>query len=57
MPRLGTADGKKSVFTVPPINEQNRIADKIDQLFSILDTISALIFGLMQKRLALHRFT
>ncbi len=41
MPRLGTPDGKKAVFTVPPINEQKRIADKIDQLFSALDTISA----------------
>ena len=39
MPRLGTLDGKKAVFTVPPVNEQKRIADKIDQLFSILDTI------------------
>ncbi len=39
MPRLGTADGKKAVFTVPPINEQKRIADKINQLFSLLDSI------------------
>ena len=41
MPRLGTLDGKKAVLTVPPINEQKRIADKVSQLFSILDTISA----------------
>ncbi len=40
MPRLGTPDGKKAVFTVPPINEQKKIADKIDQLFSALDAIS-----------------
>ena len=39
MPRLGTLDGKKAVLTVPPINEQKRIADKVSQLFSLLDSI------------------
>ncbi len=39
MPRLGTQDGKKAVLTVPPINEQKRIANKISQLFSMLDSI------------------
>ena len=43
MPRLGTQDGKKAILTIPPLNEQKRIADKIDQLFSILDTISTLL--------------
>lgn len=40
MPRLGTLDGKKAVLTVPPINEQKRIADKVSQLFSLLDSIA-----------------
>ena len=40
MPRLGTQDGKNAVLTVPPINEQKRIANKISQLFSILDFIA-----------------
>ena len=41
MPRLGTQDGKNAVLPIPPLNEQKRIADKVSQLFSILDTISA----------------
>ena len=40
MPRLGTQDGKKAVLTIPPINEQKRIADKVSQLFSLLDSIA-----------------
>ncbi len=40
MPRLGTLDGKKAVFPLPPLNEQKRIADKINQLFSMLDSIT-----------------
>lgn len=40
MPRLGTLDGKRAVFPFPPVNEQKRIADKVSQLFSILDDIS-----------------
>ena len=40
MPRLGTLDGKKAVLTMPPINEQKRIADKVSQLFSLLDSIA-----------------
>ena len=40
MPRLGTLDGKKAVLTMPPIHEQKRIADKVSQLFSLLDSIA-----------------
>ena len=40
MPRLGTLDGKEAVLTMPPINEQKRIADKVSQLFSLLDSIA-----------------
>ena len=39
MPRLSTTDGKNALFTIPPINEQKRIADKVSQLFSLLDSI------------------
>ena len=38
MPRLGTLDGRKAVLIVPPVNEQKRIADKVSQLFSLLDS-------------------
>lgn len=40
MPRLGTLDGRKAVLIVPPVNEQKRIADKVSQLFSLLDSIA-----------------
>ena len=40
MPRLSTTDGKKAVFTVPPINEQLRIVETIETTFSQLDAIA-----------------
>ena len=40
MPRLSTTDGKKAVFTVPPINEQIRIVETIETAFTQLDTIA-----------------
>ena len=40
MPRLSTTDGKKAVFTVPPINEQHRIVSAIETAFTQLDTIA-----------------
>jgi len=40
MPRLSTTDGKKAVFTVPPINEQLRIVETIESVFAQLDTIA-----------------
>ncbi len=39
MPRLGTEDAKKMLIPVPPLQEQHRIIDKIDTLFSRLDNI------------------
>ena len=39
MPRLSTTDGKKAVFTVPPINEQFRIVEAIETSFTQLDEI------------------
>ena len=40
MPRLSTSDGKKAVFTVPPINEQYRIVEAIKNTFAQLDAIA-----------------
>ena len=36
MPRLGTADGKKAIILVPPLEEQKRIVIAIEQTFSQL---------------------
>ena len=33
---------KESLIPIPPLEEQHRIVDKIDQVFSVLDTIDAL---------------
>ena len=32
MPRLGTTDGRKALFSLPPFNEQVRIVKKVDKL-------------------------
>ena len=40
MPRLSTTDGKKAVFTVPPINEQKRIVEVTETAFAQLDEIA-----------------
>ena len=40
MPRLGTADGKKAIILVPPLEEQKRIVIAIEQTFSQLDFIT-----------------
>ena len=39
MPRLGTEDGRKSLFPLPPFNEQKRIVDRIDILMGICDEL------------------
>ena len=39
MPRLGTNDGKKAIFPLPPINEQRRIVKQIELMFSHLSGI------------------
>ena len=40
MPRLSTTDGKKAVFTVPPVNEQIQIVEAIESTFTQLDAIT-----------------
>ena len=40
MPRLGTADGKKAIFPLPPLSEQKRIVETIEFYFSQLNKIS-----------------
>lgn len=39
MPRLGTADGKKAVISIPPLDEQVRIVATIEQSFAQLNSI------------------
>ena len=44
MPRLGTADGRKAIFPLPPIKEQYRISNSISKCFMQIDNIlSALL--------------
>ena len=40
MPRLGTVDGKKSIISIPPIEEQKRIVLAIEQAFTQLAAIT-----------------
>ena len=43
MPRLGTADGKKAVISIPPLNEQVRIVATIEQSFAQLNSIVTIL--------------
>ena len=40
MPRLGTADGKKAIISVPPVKEQKRITMAIELAFAQLASIA-----------------
>ena len=40
MPRLGTADGKKAIISVPPVKEQKRIVMAIELAFAQLASIT-----------------
>lgn len=42
MPRLGTKDAQNSVVPLPPMEEQQRIVDKVEELFSKLDEIKTI---------------
>ena len=54
MPRLGTADGRKAVFPLPPFEEQRRISQHISKIFIEIDDISNMLyyFGIIQKNTA-----
>ncbi|WP_312394344.1 restriction endonuclease subunit S [Chryseobacterium sp.] len=39
MPRLGTTDGKKALFPLPPYSEQECIVKKIQILLSVIDSL------------------
>ena len=39
MPRLGTVDGKKAIFSLPPLAEQKRIVEAIEHCFSQLNKV------------------
>ena len=39
MPRLGTEDGKKAFFPLPPLAEQHRIVAKVDELMALCDQL------------------
>jgi type I restriction enzyme S subunit len=39
MPRLGTTDGQKALFPLPPFEEQKRIVNHIETIFNTLDSI------------------
>ena len=39
MPRLGTNEAKKSVIPVPPIEEQSRIVQKVNDLMAVMSSL------------------
>ena len=41
MPRLGTEDGRKAAFPLPPLAEQHRIVAKVDELMALCDQLEA----------------
>jgi type I restriction enzyme S subunit len=41
MPRLGTNDGQKALFPLPPFAEQHRIVSVIESAFTLIDKIEA----------------
>ena len=43
MPRLGTADGRKAVFPLPPFEEQRRISQHISKILIEIDDISNML--------------
>ena len=44
MPRLGTNDAKTSVHPIPPLEEQRRIVERVEQLFQICDQLEQDLF-------------
>jgi len=39
MPRLGTKDGQKALYPLPPLQEQKEIVKKIENLFAVCDAL------------------
>lgn len=46
MPRLGTEGGRNALFPLPPLEEQANIAEKVDQLMGICDSLERDSFGI-----------
>mgnify|MGYP002508517576 CR=1 FL=1 len=42
MPRLGTNDGKAALVPLPPLEEQQRIVVKLDELMALCDELSSI---------------
>lgn len=57
MPRLGTTDAVKSVHPFPPLNEQKRIVEKIDNLMALCDKLEAERNERNKLRLTIHTAT
>ena len=45
MPRLGTKDAKRSLHPIPPVQEQRRIVETIDEFMRLLDDVEAELFS------------
>ena len=39
MPRLGTEDGKKGLIPIPPLNEQQKIIQKLSKIQEIIEVL------------------
>jgi type I restriction enzyme S subunit len=49
MPRLGTNDGKKAPFVVPPLEEQTEIVRLVEQYFALADTLEKNLANAKQR--------